>query len=71
MTPTADLVTTKTGSTSAIAGTTVSYTISTVNNGPSAATNVTVTDSIIPGLLGVVVSNGGTYNSTTGIVTFP
>ncbi len=71
LTPTADLVTTKTGSTSALPGATVSYTISTVNNGPSAATNVTVTDSIVPGLTGVVVSNGGTYNSTTGIVTFP
>jgi len=71
LTPTADLVTTKTGSTSAVPGAPVSYTISTVNNGPSAAVNVTVTDSIVPGLLGVVVSNGGTYNSTTGIVTFP
>ncbi|MEG3860955.1 DUF4347 domain-containing protein, partial [Microcoleus sp. herbarium12] len=67
----ADLVTTKTGSATAIAGTTVSYTITTVNNGPSTATNVTVTDSIVPGLIGVSVSNGGTYNSTTGIVTFP
>ncbi|MEG3880134.1 DUF4347 domain-containing protein, partial [Microcoleus sp. herbarium19] len=44
----ADVVTTKTGSATATAGATVSYTISTVNNGPSAATNVTVTDSIVP-----------------------
>jgi uncharacterized repeat protein (TIGR01451 family) len=71
LTPTADVVTTKTGSATAVASATVSYTISTVNNGPSAATNVTVTDSIVPGLTGVVVSNGGVYNATTGIVTFP
>ncbi|TAD92719.1 MAG: DUF11 domain-containing protein, partial [Oscillatoriales cyanobacterium] len=50
---------------------TVSYTITTQNNGPSTADNVTITDSIIPGLTGVVVSDSGTYNSTTGIVTFP
>ncbi|MCC3543897.1 MAG: DUF4347 domain-containing protein [Microcoleus sp. PH2017_22_RUC_O_B] len=67
----ADLVTTKIGPATAIAGTTVSYIISTVNNGPSTATNVTVTDTIVPGLTGVVASNGGTYNGTTGIVTFP
>ncbi|MEG4944454.1 DUF4347 domain-containing protein, partial [Microcoleus sp. F4-D5] len=71
VTPSADLVTTKTGSTSAAAGSIVSYTISTVNNGPSTATNVTVSDTIVPGLTGVTVSDGGTYNSATGIVTFP
>jgi uncharacterized repeat protein (TIGR01451 family) len=67
----ADVVTTKTGAATATAGRTVSYTIATRNNGPDTADNVTITDSIIPGLTGVTVSDGGTYNTTTGIVTFP
>ncbi|MEG4282432.1 DUF4347 domain-containing protein, partial [Microcoleus sp. A006_D1] len=68
---TADLVTTKAGSTAATVGSRVTYLISTVNNGPDPATNVTITDSIIPGLTGVSFPNGGTYNAATGIVTFP
>ncbi|WP_332960332.1 DUF4347 domain-containing protein, partial [Microcoleus sp. AR_TQ3_B6] len=64
----ADLVTTKIGPATANAGSTVTYTISTQNIGPSTATQVTITDSIVPGLTSVVVSNGGTYNATTGIV---
>ncbi|WP_341739789.1 DUF4347 domain-containing protein, partial [Microcoleus sp. CAWBG640] len=71
LTPSADVITTKTGTNSAAPGSTVSYTITTKNNGPNTADNVTITDSIIPGLTGVVVSDNGTYNSTTGIVTFP
>ncbi len=67
----ADIATSKTGPTATTAGATVSYTIATVNNGPTAATNVTITDSIIPGLTGVTASDGGIYNSTTGIITFP
>jgi uncharacterized repeat protein (TIGR01451 family) len=69
--PGADLVTSKTGPTTAVAGSTVTYNLSTVNNGPSAASNVVVTDNIGTGLTGVVPSNSGTYNTTTGIVTFP
>ena len=68
--PSADVVTSKTGPTATNAGVTVSYAITTVNNGPSPASNVTITDSIIPGLIGVTASDGGTYNPTTGIVTF-
>ncbi|MEG5031952.1 DUF4347 domain-containing protein, partial [Microcoleus sp. AT3-D2] len=68
--PNADLVTTKTGSTSATAGSSVSYTIATVNLGPSPAEAVTITDSIVPGLTGVTASNGGVYDPATGIVTF-
>ncbi|MEG5066172.1 DUF4347 domain-containing protein, partial [Microcoleus sp. B3-A4] len=63
----ADLVTTKTGDTAAAPGEIVTYTISTVNNGPSTAENITITDTIVPGLTGV---NGGVYDSVTGIVTF-
>ncbi|WP_445241614.1 hypothetical protein [Microcoleus vaginatus] len=68
--PNADLATTKTGSTSATADSSVSYTIATVNLGPSPAEAVTITDSIVPGLTGVTASNGGVYDPATGIVTF-
>nr|WP_290225174.1 hypothetical protein [Trichocoleus desertorum] len=71
VTPSADLVTTKTGPTTAVAGSTVTYNLTTVNNGPSTATNVVVSDNIGTGLTGVTASNGGIYNSSTGIVTFP
>ncbi|WP_366853868.1 hypothetical protein [Microcoleus sp. PH2017_22_RUC_O_B] len=64
----ADVVTRKSGPASANPGTTVSYTISTANNGPSQAEGVTITDSIIPGLTGVTASDGGTYNAATGVV---
>ncbi len=67
----ADLATTKTGPNNAAPGETVSYTIATRNIGPSTADNVTISDSIIPGLTGVSISDGGTYNTGTGIVTFP
>ncbi|WP_172187647.1 DUF4347 domain-containing protein, partial [Microcoleus asticus] len=66
----ADLVTTKSGTTAAAPGERVTYTISTVNNGPSTAENVTITDTIVPGLTGVIASNGGVYDPATGIVTF-
>jgi uncharacterized repeat protein (TIGR01451 family) len=71
ITPSADVVTSKSGPTVTTAGAPVSYTISTVNNGPSPAEGVTITDSIIPGLTGVTASDGGTYNAATGIVSFP
>ncbi|MEG4426340.1 DUF4347 domain-containing protein, partial [Microcoleus sp. D3_18_C1] len=67
----ADVVTTKTGTAAAAPGETVTYIISTVNNGPSTATNVTVTDSIVPGLNIVSLPNEAVYNAETGIVTFP
>ena len=52
-------------------GGTVTLTVVTGNNGPNAATGVTQTVQILPGLTGLTISNGGTYNSATGIVTFP
>ncbi|MEG3941640.1 DUF4347 domain-containing protein, partial [Microcoleus sp. S36b_A3] len=67
----ADVVTTKTGTAAAAPGETVTYTISTVNNGPSTAENVTITDSIVPGLNIVSLPNEAVYNADTGIVTFP
>ena len=66
--PNADLATTKTDSTSAIPGSSVSYTIATANLGPSPAEAVTITDSIVPGLTGVTASNGGVYEPATGLV---
>jgi len=66
--PNADLATTKIGSTSAIPGSSVSYTAATANLGPSPAEAVTITDSIVPGLTGVTASNGGVYEPATGIV---
>ena len=71
ITPNADLATTKTGSTTAIPGSSVTYAIATLNNGPSPAETVTITDSIVPGLTGVTASNDGVYDAVTGIVTFP
>ncbi|MEG4066059.1 DUF4347 domain-containing protein, partial [Microcoleus sp. Pol11C2] len=69
LTPSADVVTTKTGTTTETVGRTVSYTISTVNNGPSTAENVIITDSIVPNLT-IVSLSSGTYDPITGIVTF-
>ncbi|NJM63337.1 MAG: DUF11 domain-containing protein, partial [Oscillatoriales cyanobacterium RU_3_3] len=66
----ADVSTTKSGLTSAAAGQSVSYTITTSNTGPGAAANVVITDSIVPGLTGVSASDGGSYDPITGVVTF-
>ena len=66
--PNADLATTKIGSRSATPGSSLSYTIATANLGPSPAEAVTITDSIVPGLTGVMASNGGVYEPATGIV---
>ena len=67
----ADLVTSPIGLTSAPAGSSVTHTITTANNGPNAAENVVIADSIIPGLTGVRASNNGTYDPVTAVVTFP
>jgi len=66
--PNADLATTKTGSRSATPGSSVSYTAATANLGASPAEAATITDSIVPGLIGVTASNGGVYEPATGIV---
>ncbi|WP_157135582.1 DUF4347 domain-containing protein, partial [Kamptonema sp. PCC 6506] len=67
----ADVVTTKTGATAGTAGANVTYTITTTNNGPSTADGVVITDTLPTGLTGVVPSDGGSYNSATGIITWP
>ena len=67
----ADLSTVATVPPTATAGGTVTIPIIFTNNGPSTATNVTASASLPPGLSGVVVSNGGSYNGATGAITWP
>ncbi|NBR07244.1 MAG: DUF11 domain-containing protein, partial [Planctomycetes bacterium] len=69
LTPQVDLLVTQTdGKTSAVPGTTNSYTIIVTNNGPSAISSFTLADVIPAGLLNPVFSpNFGTYNSITGV----
>ena len=69
--PTADVATTLNGPTSVSAGQPATYTVTTTNNGGSAATGVAQTVQLPVGLTGVTVSGGGTYDATTGVVTFP
>lgn len=73
--PLVDLVTQKTltsGNATPAVGDTVSYNINVTNNGPTNATNVSLTD-IIPNGLTPTANNGnvtlGTYNSNNGIWT--
>jgi len=59
------------GPTTAILGNSVTFTVSTINNGPATASNVTTTVRIATGLSNVTASGGGVYDATTGLVTFP
>ncbi len=67
VTPVADVQTTKSGPTTIGAGTNFVYTISVTNAGPSSAANITVLDSLPPGVDVINVSGGGvaTTNSVT------
>jgi uncharacterized repeat protein (TIGR01451 family) len=76
--PSADLVTTITGPATAPAGQSVTYTASFTNNGPMAASGVTETAQLPAGLSAVTITDannstvsGTSYNSATGLVTFP
>ncbi len=71
VTPTADVATSLTGPVTAVAGELITYTVGASNLGGLAAADVVQTVQLAPGLSGVVVSGGGTYNATTGVVTFP
>ncbi|GAB2965960.1 hypothetical protein GCM10027048_40030 [Hymenobacter coalescens] len=68
--PLTDLVTTLAGPATAATGQAVVYTVTTSNTGDAPATGVVQRVSLPAGLTGVQVSNGGTYDSNTGIVTF-
>jgi uncharacterized repeat protein (TIGR01451 family) len=71
-TATADLVASVSAAPSpATAGAAVTFTANFRNNGPSAATNVLPTLQLPAGLTNVVLSDNGTYNPTTGLVTWP
>ena len=69
-TPT-DLSTSLSGPTSATQGNEVTLNVTTTNNGPATGYNVVQTVQLATGLSNVFVSNNGTYNSGTGVVTFP
>jgi uncharacterized repeat protein (TIGR01451 family) len=71
-TTTADLAASVSGSPSPVdAGSTLTLTANFRNNGPDAATNVAPTLQLAAGLTVGPISNGGTYNPTTGLVTWP
>ncbi|WBO83688.1 right-handed parallel beta-helix repeat-containing protein [Hymenobacter yonginensis] len=59
------------GPTRVVTSQTVAYTVVTSNLGPSTATNVGVEARLPAGLSGVAVSDGGSYNTTNGRVTWP
>jgi uncharacterized repeat protein (TIGR01451 family) len=70
LTPQVDLSVSQTdGTTSAIAGTNTTYTITVTNNGPSTITNFTLTDVIPAGLLGATFGTPsfGAYDETSGV----
>lgn len=66
----ADIVNSVSGPTAAGPGATVQYTVTTSNLGALAATNVVPTLQLPASLANVVVSGGGSYNATSGLVTF-
>jgi uncharacterized repeat protein (TIGR01451 family) len=71
-TTTADLSASVSGSPSPVAvGSTLTLTAEFRNNGPDAATSVAPTLQLAAGLTVGPISNGGTYNATTGLVTWP
>ncbi|RSK36161.1 T9SS type A sorting domain-containing protein [Hymenobacter metallilatus] len=70
----ADVVTTLTSSaTTAAPGTAITFTLNLVNNGPGTALNLVPTITVAPNLPAGSFSSlgGGTYNPSTGVVTFP
>ncbi|UOQ66387.1 T9SS type A sorting domain-containing protein [Hymenobacter volaticus] len=66
-----DVTTSITGPATTVAGTMTTYSVLTINNGPSTATSIGQTVQLPTGLTNVFVSNGGTYNTANGVVTFP
>jgi uncharacterized repeat protein (TIGR01451 family)/fimbrial isopeptide formation D2 family protein len=69
ITPSADLVITKSQPSASVnAGGTITYSVTVTNNGPSAALNVVVTDTLPVGSTFVSASNGGTQ--AVGVVTW-
>ncbi len=71
ITPSADVRTTVNGPAVTDPGAAVVYSVTTINNGASPATGVAQTLTIPTGLTGVLITGGGSYNSLSGLVTFP
>nr|WP_235998361.1 Ig-like domain-containing protein [Hymenobacter sp. BT559] len=84
--PAADVAVYLNGPATAVAGNAITYAVTTANNGPSNASAVQATLQLPAGLSGtgtvvtnpdgssnngVIITGGGTYNATTGLVTFP
>jgi uncharacterized repeat protein (TIGR01451 family) len=67
----ADVTIAVAGPTSAVTGNSITLALATINNGPGLAPSVTPTVRIVTGLSNVAASGGGTYDATTGLVTFP
>jgi uncharacterized repeat protein (TIGR01451 family) len=70
VTPIADVATTVSGPSTAVAGNLVTFGVTTTNNGPSPAAFVMQTIQLPTGLTGVFPTNYGSYNSSTGVVSF-
>ncbi len=75
--PTADVFTTIAATTASVAagtprtaGTPPTFTVTFNNNGPTTAAGVVAAVQLPTGLTNVVATNGGSYNSTTGIVSY-
>ncbi|RZK21387.1 MAG: hypothetical protein EOO56_11400, partial [Hymenobacter sp.] len=66
----ADIATTLTGPARAQASSSVTYNMTTVNNGPNVPATLTPTLLLPTNLSGVTVNSGGTYNATSGLVSF-
>ena len=71
ITPQADVAIRVNGRSVTEPGVLVTYSVTTINNGTSPATIVGQTVQLPTGLVGVSVTGGGSYNSGTGVVTFP
>ncbi|MBD2101034.1 DUF11 domain-containing protein [Leptolyngbya sp. FACHB-261] len=69
LTSSADVITTKVGPNSVVAGGSIVYTITTTNNGPSTATNVVIQDTLPTGVTFNSASDNGTVSN--GVVTWP
>ena len=74
--PRFDLTTSLYGPTSVVAGSPVTLNVTTTNNGPQAIAGAVETVQLPAGLNttgapNVFISNGGTYDNTSGVVTFP
>nr|WP_233168737.1 hypothetical protein [Hymenobacter sp. BT523] len=71
VTPQSDLTTRLAGPASTVTNGLATYVATMTNNGVSPADAVVQTVQLATGLSGVFATNGGTYNASNGVVTFP